>query len=232
MKFAFFDVDNTIYNGYTANDLFPYLPKNERILKILKEYKQAVLDYQNRLIDYNTVCELILAQFSASLKDHSHQDIIKLVHKMLDEKKTILNEWVKPVIKFLKDKDFKIILVSGGPDTIVSEVAKIVKADEYYATEIKMIDFKYTGGPTELLNEVKKSELVENILNTGEENISIGFGDSTGDIPMLELVDKAFVVRNDHHKEMIDYSEKKNWVLFENSDEVIQLLQTFLKKPS
>lgn len=229
MKYAFFDVDNTIYDGYTASELLFFLVENGYCDKRLKDrYLQAVIDYDLRKINYNEISQISLDIVSVALEGKSTKESKEYVKEMLEKKDKVFNEWVKRVMEYLKKNDYTIVLVSAGPDLIIEEIAKMVKADKWYATKIEAKNGKYTGAECKLVNEDAKSEIMNALRKDKDLEKTIGFGDSTGDIPMLKRVDLAFVVKNDHHKEMMEYAEfakEKGWTIFSNANEVIEILE-------
>jgi HAD superfamily hydrolase (TIGR01490 family) len=229
MKYAFFDVDNTIYDGYTASELLFYMTENGYCAKRLHDrYLQAVIDYDLRKINYNEISQIALDIVSAALEGKGIKESKEFVKSMLEKKSKVFNAWVEPVMKYLKKNDFTILLVSAGPDLIIEEIAKMVNADKWYATKIEAKNGKYTGAECKLINEDAKSEIMNTLRKDKDLETTIGFGDSTGDIPMLKRVDLAFVVKNDHHKEMMEYAEfakEKGWTVFSNADEVIKVLE-------
>ncbi|MEI7578927.1 MAG: hypothetical protein WCJ58_02680 [bacterium] len=75
------------------------------------------------------------------------------------------------------------------------------------------------------MNNNEKALKIKAILAEQGVDYSIGFGDSPGDIPMLEIVDQAFVVKNNnHHPELLKYAVEKHWNIFANEAEIIAML--------
>jgi HAD superfamily hydrolase (TIGR01490 family) len=225
MKYAFFDVDNTLYDGYSASELIEFVNTVKPNKELMERYFASIEDYKLRKISYNEISQIALDITSECLKGFSRSEAQNFVSQMLAVKSKVFNDWVDEVIKYLKNNGYSITLVSAGPDLAIQELANRIDADEWFATEVPVLDDVYSGGITQLLNEEKKSELISKLLSDKEVAISIAFGDSTGDIPMLELVDHSFVVENDHHQEMMDYSNKKGWKVFSKAQEVIMYLE-------
>lgn len=228
MKYAFFDVDNTLYHGYTTSDLLTYLKdRSPEHARLLQEVKDGEVDYMLRKVNYNQIAQLTLDNTSKSLEGLKQNEVKEIVLAMLDQKDPVFNDWVGDVVRFLKEEGYKIILVSAGADVLVEEVALMIQADKWFATEMEHKNGIYTGAKTNLLNEHKKTDIVHSILDKGPSEISLGFGDSTGDIPLLENVDHPFVFFNNHHTQMIDFAKTKGWHIFRNASEVINALKKF-----
>lgn len=107
---------------------------------------------------------------------------------------------------------------------MIQALNESIHANTVLATTIDIKNGKYTGKSPMLLNNKYKVDKIREIVGSDSNTFSIGFGDSTGDFDMLSLMDKAFVVRNDHHPEMMEAAEKKGWVLFDSEDEVLKQL--------
>jgi phosphoserine phosphatase len=96
---------------------------------------------------------------------------------------------------------------------------------EYYCTKLEVKDGIYTGNSTNHMNGKFKREVVEAIENKQEDVLTIAFGDSPGDIPMLEAVDHAFIYSEADHPEMEDVAKDKGWFLFKDRNELMSELK-------
>jgi len=79
-------------------------------------------------------------------------------------------------------------------------------------------------------HETKRSKLVETIKKIAGNHQVISFGDSPGDIPMLEAADIVFVVQPDHNPKMIELSRENGWVILKHETALEQIKQTLTKK--
>lgn len=223
-RFAFFDVDNTIYNGYTASDLIYFLADREITSQnLVIKYEESVKKYREEIIDYHELAQIALDLFSRAAGGRRRTEIDALTDEYLRNKKNKYFKWVARLFKFLRENDFQIILISAGPDVAIQKISAEIKADSWFATNIEHKDNYYTGAPPALLNDSAKVKVIEKLTNAGEKSISLGFGDSPGDAAMLGAVDHAFVLLNDHHYANIaDYVRKYKWNTFENEQQVIK----------
>jgi len=222
-KYAFFDVDNTIYNGYTASDIFFFATEKGKMNVNFKNQYLKITDlYRNGSINYCYAAERVLELYSRSIKGMSKIEVQSLFIELFNQKKELIFNWVNPVINLLKSHDFRVILISGGPDIAVEYLNEKIGAHKWYATNIEYISDRYTGRKPQILDNHNKVKIIKKFIGNKTKSFSLGFGDSSGDIPMLEVVDKAFVVYNDHHPDMMKYSKKKKWFVFKTPDEVIK----------
>lgn len=113
-KYAFFDVDNTIYNGYTASDFILYgIQKGVISIKIKEEVEVAFQKYSTREIDYTEISQICLDLFSKSVKGWTKNKGRRLIAGMLKGKEKLFNDWVFKVVDYFKDKKYKLVLVSA-----------------------------------------------------------------------------------------------------------------------
>ncbi|MBN2100420.1 HAD-IB family phosphatase [Candidatus Dojkabacteria bacterium] len=225
-RHAFFDVDNTIYNGYTASELLFYLVKEKSSpQRLTDEFKKLANKYQKGEINYATITEGTLNLFSESLQGKTVDYVSQTVKDLLQRKTQIFFEWVKPVIDHLRENNFEITLVSAGPDTVVKEVSELLDANNVFATKILTQNGIFTGQNPHILNEHEKVKIIDELTGKQKDYFSVGFGDSTGDIHMLELMNHAFVLKNDHHPDMMRISRERNWTIFDNAETVIEKLE-------
>ncbi|MCD8484359.1 HAD-IB family hydrolase [Candidatus Woesebacteria bacterium] len=221
MKYAFFDVDNTLYQGYSASELIHTVADTFARPELTKQHSQVVEDYFQHKTSYNAMSQVVLDLASEAVSGMNPQEVQALVREMLQQKPTLFAAWVREVMDYLNAESYRTVLVSGGPDVVIQELARLVGSDEWYATEITMDQGVYTGQKTKILNELAKAELITSLLAKQSPTRTIAFGDSPGDVPMLELADTAFVAKSDHHPEMLRYAQERNWTVFETAEEVI-----------
>lgn len=213
-KYAFFDVDNTIYDGYTAEDFIIFSVSNSFIgSNILKEYKKLRHFYISGEKDYNEIAQLGLNLVSRALKDKERTEVENLSSKLISNKKRLFFPGVKKFIDYLKKSEFEIILVSAGPDFLIEKIQKEIKAQRAFATDIISKNNYYTGEEVIVLNDKQKIGLIKDIISE-EETISVGFGDSLGDVPFLKIVDKAFMFLSKRNPEAEKFSNDLGFELF------------------
>ena len=222
-KYAFFDVDKTIYKGYTENALMKYIDDNNIFgKKPVAEMKRINGLYHSRKLSYNEAVDEIGDVVSDVVRDQTVGEMEEVVDELIGDSKEQFEEWFFPVYELLRSNEFKTILISGSNDIIISKVARIIGEDiEYYCTQLEKKNGVYTGNNFGHMNGLKKKEVIESFESKGDDIFSIGFGDSPGDIPMLESVDRAFVFYQTDHPEMEDVVKDKGWVMFKSKEELI-----------
>jgi HAD superfamily phosphoserine phosphatase-like hydrolase len=225
-KYAFFDVDKTIYKGYSEDALIEYIDKNNIFgQKPLKEIRRLNKLYRDRKLSYNESAEKVSKRIVKMVENQSIEAVDEVIDEVLKMNEEKFQEWFLPTYKFLKDNGFKSYLVSGATEMTIKTIAEYIDPElEYYCTKLDIKDGRYTGNFIKHMNGSYKREVVESIENQQDDVLTIAFGDSPGDIPMLEAVDYAFVFTQIDHPEMEELVSDKGWFMFKDQKELMSEL--------
>ena len=170
-KLLISDMDGTIIENETLNDIANFLGKG-------KEVKQITdLGLKGRL------------DFSTSLENRVH--LLKgLRLSSLEEAKRIITfkKGAKKLFRVLKDNNFTTVLVSGGFKPITSYVQNYLKIDHEYSNSFGVIGDLFDGttnGP--IINANYKEKIVNNLIKKLDlkKNQIVGIGDAANDMNML-----------------------------------------------
>lgn len=226
-NFAFFDVDQTIYDGYSTSDFYLYLvtqgmggawtiSRDEEIGKLYKAGK----------ITYKHAGEQVVQLLADTVMGHSVEEIKHLASQWVSGSGKV-KPFVKEVITLLRAHNFRTILVSGSSIPNVEAIFNVSGADLFHSTGLEVVDSRYTGKVINMLDDEAKKSLIESQYKIDTNNcLKYGFGDSTGDVPMLSLCDNAFVI-TPHQDEMKSLSITKGWHLVTN-DNIVETVKKVL----
>ena len=165
------DMDGTIIENETLNDIAKFLGKGEKVKKITDLGLKGRLD------------------FSTSLENRVH--LLKgLRLSSLEEAKRIISfmKGAKKLFQELKKNKIHTVLVSGGFKPITSYVRDYLNIDQEYSNTFGVIGDQFNGktvGP--IVNANYKEKIVKKIskeLNINKDQI-IGMGDAANDMNML-----------------------------------------------
>ena len=165
------DMDGTIIENETLNDIAKFLGKGEQVKKITDLGLKGRLD------------------FSTSLENRVH--LLKgLRLSSLEEAKRIISfmKGAKKLFQELKKNKIHTILVSGGFKPITSYVRDYLNIDQEYSNTFGVIGDQFNGrtvGP--IVNANYKEKIVKKIskeLKINRDQI-IGMGDAANDMNML-----------------------------------------------
>lgn len=226
MKYAFFDLDNTVYNGYSSGEMIAHFRTISDKGELLYNKNREVIEtFKKGEIDYHTLSQLILDFNSELLEGFVFDEVEREVDKMLEAKDKLVFDYVEPTLDFLRSKGYEIIIVSAGPDIIVRRVAEKFEIERFLATVIPTKDGIYTGESTHLQNAHEKTKFIHGLIGRDHDHDTIAFGDSVGDVPMLESVDKAFVFDTNHYPEIIEIAKERGWTIFSSFEEIKKQLR-------
>ena len=227
-RIAFFDVDKTIFDGYLAPDILQYLEENDVVQKgHFAAYRQAVEKYKKGSMDYNGLVRSALRSFARSITGKPREEVDIHIRDYFDQSAGIF-PWVESVMEFLKDKSVTINLVSGAPNPAVNMITQYVGGDTYLSTELKEKDGVFTGGVGTILDDEGKKQKIMHLIKEYPDIETFGFGDSPGDISMLNLTDHAFVISNPHMPQMRKIAQQYSFVFIEDPYVLIDYLKEII----
>lgn len=221
-KLAFFDIENTIIDGFITSGYYLFLSdKNLTSNWVQDEFNKINSKYKTGDIDYNTATDYHLDLYARAVKGFTSLKNKELQKEYVGSMKPF--SWVEGLFRFLTDNNFESILVSAAENSISEIVMSNFKASSCYGSSLEIKGDKYTGKVINVLNSREKRKVVRRIIdeNGGPTSvISIGFGDSSGDVPMLELADKAFLV-NPRERSLLELAEEKRWVIVKSLNQIV-----------
>ncbi|OGC03165.1 hypothetical protein A2276_07125 [candidate division WOR-1 bacterium RIFOXYA12_FULL_43_27] len=217
---AFFDVDNTILNGYTQvilakhllrKGVFPFR-KYVNVLIWYLFYKAGLInnfsDIRDKSIEIlkgwpkEKLSETMRECFDCSIKKHIYK-------KMLD------------LIAQHKKDFFKIILVSSSLDFLVDEIKKYLSADITICSELEIVGGVSSGKVLDSgISGEKKAEAITLLAKKLGINLntSYAYSDHISDLPFLEKVGIPVAINPD--KQLRKICEKKGWEIYFLKEEI------------
>jgi len=165
------DMDGTIIENETLNDIANFLGKGEQVKKITDLGLKGRLD------------------FSTSLENRVH--LLKgLRLSSLEEAKRIVTfmKGAKKLFRVLKENNITTVLVSGGFKPITTYVKNYLKIDYEYSNTFGVIGDLFDGTTTgPIINANYKEKIVNKLIKELDikNNQIIGMGDAANDMNML-----------------------------------------------
>ena len=170
-KLLISDMDGTIIENETLNDIANFLGKGDQVKKITDLGLKGRLD------------------FSTSLENRVH--LLKgLRLSSLEEAKRIVTfkKGAKKLFKVLKENNFTTVLVSGGFKPITTYVQKYLSMDYEYSNTFGVIGDLFDGTTNvPIINANYKEKIVNKLLKklNLNKNQIVGIGDAANDMNML-----------------------------------------------
>ena len=195
-KIALFDIDKTIYNGYLVFPLAEYFLKMNIINRnIVDSLYDDLHLYQSKQVDYETSVENFNMHLAYGLKDHSSVSILGTTSAFLRTKEgSNFFPFAEPFIELLK-KTYDIYLITGEMQFVGKAVADYFSVHGYISTEMEVENAVFTGNIIKSLAKKEgKRDAIEDLFCAHPYKDSLAFGDSEGDIDMLNKVANAFCI--------------------------------------
>lgn len=207
---AIFDLDETIYPGYSLKELAKFLFSKGKInqLFLIKVFYWMILKKINLLND-----EKALGESLTLLKGETIAELTKLVDECFQtEMKNKIPKKVIETINNHKKSGHYLILATETIDQVAQIFAKFLGFDYVIATKPEIIDNKLTGklaGP--VCMEKQKAQMIQTFCqkNNIDLNNSYTYGGRTDDIDLLKLSKNATMINPDPPAKKL--AIEKNW---------------------
>jgi len=225
MKVALFDLDGTIFRGFSTHVYADFLTsRNLMHKKSAKKIKELFASYYRKEIPYRKMVGDLAIFWGEGLKGFKKKEVKKAAFEY-DVKKHLYG-FTPPFMKLLKENGFKTILITGANEEIVEPVIKATGIEEHYSTTFKVKNGIYTGEVEFLctMPEVKQKMVDEIEKEYGLEG-AVGGGDTDHDIPILERV--KFPIAIFPNEALERAAKERNWLIIK--DESVESLERIKK---
>lgn len=191
MKVAIFDFDQTLTNAFVSVELMMELEKHKIIRPGYIKFMENLLEgYKNKTISYNDGANQEFVQRAINLDGVSVLKFQQFVENDFKVERFI-NSWVKELFDLLHSKGYLIVVISGAMEAFLEVAQEKLGFDSYFGSRVGILEGKYTNSPDLFMNDEEKSRILKQL--TKDSDMTLGFGDSTGDVKMLELMDFGFL---------------------------------------
>lgn len=197
MKVAVFDVCGTLYDSNTTFDfLDDFFKDNKKYLlfrKLSKTPLGKIVNYPfYRLLKYDLVRSIATGYLKGIDENELSNAAKTFVYQYLSKK---VNANIKELLEEHKENGFIIVLMSGSYSIIVEHVCDYCHADNFFASELEVVDSLYTG-------KYKLDQLFnkKDILLNKYQNITelVVVSDNRTDYELMQRADKGYAVCNKH----------------------------------
>jgi HAD superfamily hydrolase (TIGR01490 family) len=225
-KFAVFDIDGTIFRSSLLIQLVERLIEREVFHSGVRDgYSQEYNNWVDRNGDYEDYIDAVVRVFRENIKGVYYGDFADVAREVVAEQSKRTYKYTRDLIANLKTKGYYLLAISHSPKTILDEFCTTLGFDKVYG----MI---YEIGPTDkLTGEIADEHIILNKANILKRAIaqegldiedSIGVGDTEGDIPMLEMVERSICFNP--NSALYKQAQVRGWeVVVERKDVVYHL---------
>ena len=126
-----------------------------------------------------------------------------------------------PLVAAVRESGRTAILTTGSPSEIVAPLALFLGVDAFHATELEIIDGRYTGVIAhDGGGRDAKRAVAERYRSEGHDlSCAAGFGDTASDLGFLNLVQHPVAVKpND---ELLPHAQQRGFAICSTADEVL-----------
>lgn len=227
-KVAIFDVDGTIFRSslliklveaFIEEEIFPSGAK--------KGYAREYKSWLERKGTYDEYIEAIIRVFIEHIRGVSYNDFSEISKKVVDKHKDETYVYTRTLVQKLKKQGYFLLAISQSPKGILDTFCKYLGFDKVYGRFYETdAEDNFTGQVAELHLIANKANIVKRAVE--RENLSLkgsyGVGDTEGDIPMLELVEKP-ICFNPNQK-LYRFAKLNKWkVVVERKDVVYEIAE-------
>ncbi len=196
---AFFDVDGTITREGLISELFRKMVRYELIdeSKWHDEVKPAFTNWNRRVGDYDHYLQKMVDIYLDTVKNTEAYLISHIAQKVIEQTYERVYTYTRDRLKWHRQQGHRVIAISGSPMELVREMAKKYEMDDFKGTVYEVgSDGTYSGVIRPMWDAKNKRQA---ILEMAEKHNlvlddSYAYGDTSGDISMLDLVGKPFAI--------------------------------------
>lgn len=235
---AFFDIDGTIYRDSLMLDHYRYLIKGNVIKDqdLINQSIKALNDWELRQKFYDDYLHVISDLYQKCIKGLDIQEVDKIASKVINSESSRVYKYTSSRIKWHLAQNHLVIFISGSPEFIVDKMANKYQASDFQASKYQSQDGVYTGVVDGMWMSRAKSVAIDNFVEKYHIDLdaSFAYGDTAGDISMLEKCGNAIAINPS--KEFYNYIissalSTKTKVIIERKDIIIELKdKTYLIK--
>jgi HAD superfamily hydrolase (TIGR01490 family) len=211
-RFAVFDLDGTLprwqlYHatadklaklGYISSEGFTPI-REARMAWKRREHIESFKQYELELVKL----------FEQILPNLTPDQLEKASRLVFEEYKDQVYTYTRGLIKDRKDEGYLLFAISGSQTEVVAPMANYHGFDDFICTDYKREDNRFTGEYTTPLG--KKDEALKTLIKKYGAVLlgSVGAGDSTGDIPMLAMVEHAVAINPE--LKLAKHAQEQGW---------------------
>ena len=226
-KVAFFDVDGTIFRSSLLIELVEQLI-TEKIFpaSAAEVFEVSHRKWLNREGSYEDYINDVIAVFLSNIKGVHYGDFADIGRRVVAAKSKKVYRYTRDLLDELKRDGYFLIAISQSPKTILDDFCEQYGFDKVYGRvyEIGPQD-RFTGSVSEEHLIKNKANIVKRVFDKHPELTregSIAVGDTDGDIPLLESVDRPICFNP--NQTLYVQAKRNGWeVIVERKDVIYKL---------
>jgi HAD superfamily hydrolase (TIGR01490 family) len=224
---AFFDVDGTLFRSSLLIELVEELCR-EGVFPTDAQtgFARAHAAWLAREGTYDAYIDAVIQTFMMHIKGVHYGQLADIGRRVVALKSKRVYTFTRDYVQKLKTEGYMVIAISQSPKTVLDEFCRQYGFDKVYGR-------MYEIGPTDCFTGVvtdehlisNKSNIVNRVFERHPELTragSIAVGDTDGDIPLLESVDRPICFNP--NQTLLDHAKSQGWeIVVERKDVVYHL---------
>lgn len=225
-KVAFFDIDGTVFRSSLLIQLVEGLIEAEIFPEsVREEYAQAYIAWMNREGSYEDYIAAVVAAYVEHIKGVHYGALADIGRMVVAQHGKRVYRYTRDLIGQLKKDNYFIVAISQSPKTILDEFCAAYGFDKVYGRmyEIGPQD-RFTGETIDVHLIENKANIVRRVLKNNDCTIegSVGVGDTEGDIPLLEAVERPICFNP--NLTLFEHAKRMDWnIVVERKDVIYEL---------
>jgi HAD superfamily hydrolase (TIGR01490 family) len=226
-KAAFFDVDGTIFRSSLLIELVEQLIAEGIFPKVTEEvFEVSHRRWLNREGSYDDYINDVITAFLHNIKGVHYGDFADVGRRVVAAQSKKVYRYTRDLLDQLKRDGYVLIAISQSPKTILDDFCEQYGFDKVYGRvyEIGPQD-RFTGVVSEEHLIRNKANIVKRVFDKNPEFTregSIAVGDTDGDIPLLESVERAICFNP--NQALYTHAKRVGWeVVVERKDVIYKL---------
>lgn len=223
---AFFDIDGTVFRSSLLIELVEELIKAGFFPETAKnEYADEYEAWRNREGTYEEYIAAVVGSFRTHIKGVFYGDLADIGRGVVATQSKHVYRYTRDLIAELKKENYFLVAISQSPKTVLDDFCRQYGFDKVYGRMYELGPQDHFTG--EVIDEhliANKANIVARVLEKEDvsKERSIGVGDTEGDIPLLESVERPICFNP--NKTLYDYARRLEWkVVVERKDVIYEL---------
>lgn len=224
---AFFDIDGTIFRSSLLIELVEELVETGVFpSETVEVYEHSFRAWKNREGSYEAYIDDVILAFITHIKGVHYGIFADIARHVVAIQSKRVYRYTRDLINHLKRDGYVIIAISQSPKTVLDEFCQQYGFDKVYGRmyEIGPQD-QFTGVVIEEHLIKNKANIVKRIFDRHSEltpENSIAVGDTEGDIPLLESVDRAICFNP--NQALYKHAKLNDWEVVVERKDVIYIM--------
>lgn len=224
---AFFDIDGTVFRSSLLIELVEQLIKEGVFPTGAKDvYLDSYQRWQAREGTYEDYIRAVIKSYLDHIKGVHYGDFADIGRQVVAVQSKRVYRYTRDLIAELKEKEYYIIAISQSPKTILDEFCEQYGFDKVYGRiyEIGPQD-RFTGEVVDVHLIENKANIAKRVFENNSELTkegSVAVGDTEGDVPLLELVERPICFNP--NQILFNHAKRMHWnVVVERKDVIYRL---------